>query len=933
LALAPTAGECNMSGVETKVESELENLTRRPRFLESSHIEILASPVGNIVLTELASSNAKRTIVHEGSEPILALPSEWLHDRLEEDPSLVLAVTALNTTGDGHPVESQQAVGAGPVSVMLFSNRTKKQFKVDDLKEEILIRLSPHGSPDGVHCVFWDEEGKSWSSAGVSLATPEHLQDANITGGVWCSTTHLTIFAGVYNDFFDMLQCASNKILSLEEFVDVVRARHWWSRAPAVRLWVLLVCLVLLTCYAAHRDELLRRSGLWCDAFFLEAAAPKRRIAFSIASWLRRILSPSHLRVAALFDWIEVRVITTSVHSIVARKHGLTLSTVRSHVWGDHGFVKVDPATKASRKWRMERALICDEINVSLRQLAKLSLCERFCIAFSAINPVSSALRVNFEMSAAKRAKALGDKLLGSIMVSALVFSVSGSFESAANPASCPRSTMNPAVYMATALFSAALVVLPMNTWLLLHRHSFLEGEISEASQRWKMRNMQLSNVTFWVLGSLYSCACISIVVSFLANLSERDEWKWNLTFAILVTRLFVLKPVAKAGCLAFGFAAAISRKPSIVSDGHKRLEVDLTRKLATDMKAVADTHGSLSDLTEEAAGKVMELAERGIRLAQLLEFYEGLEDGAMPGFDPATATTHEVVRAAIIPLSLVKKAEAEAGPKQQTRRRSRWSAADLQGLAYATVVGSSIPTRMVTHNWSNKFRDLVAACVADALGTNMYERAAAKLSDKMQMAELRAELGAGGLGSTYWICAFSVNQHASICSQKGPWQSCHCSTLKVSSGCSSEMNKFDHMMRLLSSEVVGFAQIVAIDVEFSLLTRVWCIAELVMASWCGMPQNVIVHSKEALDQKTATMELLDVRRAEASCPEDKELIMCKVDTYEEQTGRDFNSKLRSLLLDETTGLLVAWSPYISIERAGSAMDGGMEEVVIDVFS
>jgi len=146
-------------------------------------------------------------------------------------------------------------------------------------------------------------------------------------------------------------------------------------------------------------------------------------------------------------------------------------------------------------------------------------------------------------------------------------------------------------------------------------------------------------------------------------------------------------------------------------------------------------------------------------------------------------------------------------------------------------------------------------------------------------------------------------------------------------------MNKFDHMMRLLSSEVVGFAQIVAIDVEFSLLTRVWCIAELVMASWCGMPQNVIVHSKEALDQKTATMELLDVRRAEASCPEDKELIMCKVDTYEEQTGRDFNSKLRSLLLDETTGLLVAWSPYISIERAGSAMDGGMEEVVIDVFS
>ena len=41
------------------------------------------------------------------------------------------------------------------------------------------------------------------------------------------------------------------------------------------------------------------------------------------------------------------------------------------------------------------------------------------------------------------------------------------------------------------------------------------------------------------------------------------------------------------------------------------------------------------------------------------------------------------------------------------------------------------IPKKMVTHNWSNLFRDLVATVIADALGEHAFEFVAELLCDK----------------------------------------------------------------------------------------------------------------------------------------------------------------------------------------------------------
>eukprot|EP00929_Paragymnodinium_shiwhaense_P083083 TRINITY_DN44126_c0_g1_i12.p1 TRINITY_DN44126_c0_g1~~TRINITY_DN44126_c0_g1_i12.p1 ORF type:complete len:220 (+),score=21.56 TRINITY_DN44126_c0_g1_i12:481-1140(+) len=98
-------------------------------------------------------------------------------------------------------------------------------------------------------------------------------------------------------------------------------------------------------------------------------------------------------------------------------------------------------------------------------------------------------------------------------------------------------------------------------------------------------------------------------------------------------------------------------------------------------------------------ARKVEELSQRGTRLSDLLNFYEGHGKQYMLHYNKDVHTTHDVVRAAIVPLT------------------------EASGLSYAAMVSGGpgvVPDRMVTHTWSNLFRDTMAALVADALGRSL---------------------------------------------------------------------------------------------------------------------------------------------------------------------------------------------------------------------
>merc|ERR1719506_62889 len=255
-------------------------------------------------------------------------------------------------------------------------------------------------------------------------------------------------------------------------------------------------------------------------------------------------------------------------------------------------------------------------------------------------------------------------------------------------------------------------------------------------------------------------------------------------------------------------------------------------------------------------------------------------------------------------------------------RVESRWEDADAKpfdhGYSYSTVASGDqplLPDMMVTHNWGNKFCHLMAAVIADACGKKRYKHYA-KLLSQREFEQLREHLGER-IDRVYWICAFCVNQHQTICHRSRsktdttgwPITLCNCSMKPITGGNDCEVNKFDDMMAFCKKRVREialqsdnptarhhrFGQVIAVDVDFDLITRVWCIAELYEADRSHLTQAMKIFTQMSDDgQQSALAKVcnIDVRNAEASQPSDKEFVLSKIEDIDE-----FNQHVKRLVL------------------------------------
>ena len=306
---------------------------------------------------------------------------------------------------------------------------------------------------------------------------------------------------------------------------------------------------------------------------------------------------------------------------------------------------------------------------------------------------------------------------------------------------------------------------------------------------------------------------------------------------------------------------------------------------------------------------KVQELSLRGMTLRSLLRFYQQ-DLPSMPDwrYSPKEHKTRDVVRRSIVPLT--------------SGEESAYAASSLNrdGARRAQV--------MVTHNWGNCFKDLLAAVISDALQESSFNLAANLLEEDCAfLCEILAK--SGRLDDTYWICAFAVNQHISICHtnpyDRDPFTNelhpvCSCSSVNISDldgrSTSSEINKFDNMMYHLKA-TGGCRQIVAVDQSIGLFNRAWCVAEIAEAKRLQMTQSLQLASRATIMQRARTLENLDVRCMRASSKADKELILKKIESI---TNIDqFNKELRSLILDPKSGLLASWHAVDSLQQIGEA--------------
>eukprot|EP00415_Alexandrium_ostenfeldii_P000616 UN0616 len=194
----------------------------------------------------------------------------------------------------------------------------------------------------------------------------------------------------------------------------------------------------------------------------------------------------------------------------------------------------------------------------------------------------------------------------------------------------------------------------------------------------------------------------------------------------------------------------------------------------------------------------------------------------------------------------------------------------------------------------------------------------------------LRAHLGRHGvLARSYWICAFSVNQHSGICSDLGTpimesspryarWNASRKDTVsgRVFSVCACsqpkyfndshpeecELNKFGGMMELLSAKngeggVERLSQLIVVDRDYTVFERVWCVAELHRAYTMELVQKVCLYANRVLDIDVVDLgiykklAMLSVENCQASRAADKEDILKGI-----RDTQEFDAQLQEII-------------------------------------
>lgn len=1113
-----------------------------------------------VKLGEIASSASFVPAIVEDSPAAAILPLELLE--LADGAALVMTTfdggddnplaSGLSATSSGRTLAS--VVDAVDISLVDIGNFTSKKVSVSN---PIYVRLSDALTPDPAWlCAYLD--GDSWSQDGVRLATEEELTNffgsSVNTTGLWCATYHLSIFSA----FVDLvLDCTNVNVLSQNGLEEILQG-EWWRRLPALLLWGLLVILICLMVLGVREDNKLYGSGMWRDEFFLTEVPPvttacsfrccasrqkeieemptylAEKTVESLQSLTQVNENLTHMN-ESLQDWVKQMdlqpkltdkmnefILCQNTLRQVAVEHSVHPSFMLGHIWGPEGWVQGSLAIAKSPKLKALQLGMEERLPQAFVAIHSSRL-RRFCSTCLATHPVWELWQWNLHMTAAKRAKIIMDCILGSLTFVALFFSVDGTAVAARSPSNCPVQQGTFLWYTFVAIVSILLNLIPRAIIMYFAYRGFVQE--SQKYRKWQLRKQRLKDVGFWCLGAAISALHLLVIVAFLANLSPVDEWKWIISFTVVVFRKMVVVPLL--ACLFSGLGTELTAW---------QLGQEMTKappeKLGLDMNLLLGQEAMHSTASEIWEQKVEDLANRGITVRQLLDFYATLGD-LMPHFDPESSTTHDVVRQAIIPSSMhfrsyrsftviihsaaglakadyfssdpycvvrcvasmllkpwkgggrtatIKKntnptwaeafvlhevsqeedlhfsvwdedvlsqddalgeivlgasewwdgfhgdltlsteagatlcitvtayhfsADAVAAKKEfdaQSRKHKRLaglattshssaeyktdqkgvSSSSLTDLAFDveddmpvsfqldamhekrrytiqasrgvllkdfqedlrcagirftdegdesddqavkdSTVGESSPLKgpvgyafascvnmgrrrlgqkMVTHSWRNRFSFLIGAILADALNSELYDKVVVMLQQR-RFEDLCAALERyGKLDVAYWVCAFSVNQHAGICANPPATDSmgyqilpCNCCTEKHFQGDFCEMNKFDSMMAFLKWRLrsnfadVRLEQVVAMEPDFGLLSRVWCIAELVESRKLHLPQAIMIHSAASRAKCLERLFNLDVREAEASFPADKDLILNKITDVEM-----FNRQLRDLIL------------------------------------
>ncbi|CAE7392808.1 SYT4 [Symbiodinium sp. CCMP2456] len=637
--------------------------------------------MGTVTAVALNISSSVIEVEVEESPAAVILPQEALPVQGNPDAERILTVVPLTgeatktTLGEGSKAKFggrsvELAVDAVDVSVFEVLGGQSSELSIEDAPSPIFLRLSGRNPEPDWRCAYLD--GEVWSREGVRLASAAEISalygDSVNTSGVWCATTHLSIF-GVLLD--TLLDCTNLNVLSQEGLEQVFRNTTWWTLLPAVSLWLLTAALLFLVLVGVAQDAKMRRAGFWRDEYFLTEVAP-----VSVTTEMSRAMSSTSRQMSRAMSWMtagnaeksdedvdsavtrqRIRTLRPNLRQqlqetlqcqntlrAAARLHGLHGSTIQSHIWGQTGWVQGSLAVQRSPL--LKKLVLEMEVTLPSMYLAVHSSCWARCWSTClGMHPFYELFQWDIHVSAAKRAKVTMDSFLGALAFAAIFFSVDGSAVASRRPSECPVAQGSVLWYMLASSVAVLLNSLPCGLVRSLAHRSFVQAI---ANHRRQLRMRLFWDAAFWAVGFCLSILHLLIIVAFLANLGEEHEWKWMTSFAFVVLRKLFVVPL---------LACIISLGPELLCSACMASPRTAPKSFGLDMDLLDEPEAEAGKELKQKTPwdeKVDELAGRGITVRQLLDFYSLLRsDEVMPGFDPVESTTHDVVRQAIIPMSL----------------------------------------------------------------------------------------------------------------------------------------------------------------------------------------------------------------------------------------------------------------------------------------
>mmetsp|Transcript_50304 Transcript_50304/g.90305 ORF Transcript_50304/g.90305 Transcript_50304/m.90305 type:complete len:1674 (-) Transcript_50304:291-5312(-) len=525
-----------------------------------------------------------------------------------DDDLQAIMENVLSKGQEGENSEATPTLATRPLSVSLFTLQGDPMKA--QLAEPILLTLAPLAPPN-VSCAFWDTEKQAWSSEGVERVINE-TYNSDEDQPLVCATMHLSIFAGIVGIFEDIIQtivCSNlGAVFQGESLKNIFITSDWASEPAAITLWVFSAVCFLVCMYAIRWDYLEAQEAAQLlaaqrelsprERFMLEAKKKKEAeekeiedleedeekpgfeaklqnpVILAVTRFCIDILSASWQ--ALMKVTVKALRLPNSVHTLLlslpdAPEQFVKMCARRGHAKniGVHqdslkkmveDFDVDDVEASASKADGDDgtTAMIRDGYVDALDTFLDTWWLGRAMQMIVATHPWMIIVEYSSYVSHSARVVLCVAEILGSVMVNAVFFQVTGGALSRHLPQAddCqPRpGILTEIIQSFTVATVGCLFADFFVAFLASVRFVDFEGiEALPALERaQRLQDMKYRIGFFWVLSIIYLVFCMTILMSFLANVTVDDATDWLIASAMSVTEDFIIIPVA------FGFSLAI---------------------------------------------------------------------------------------------------------------------------------------------------------------------------------------------------------------------------------------------------------------------------------------------------------------------------------------------------------------------------------------